>query len=72
MCGGGGVQGKTLLKNMYAMFVERDCTLVEINPLAETPEGRGACASGFRASCCWCWLLLASVDVDADVDAHML
>lgn len=34
-------QGKTLLKNMYAMFVERDCTLVEINPLAETPEGRG-------------------------------
>lgn len=35
------VQGKTLLKNMYAMFIERDCTLVEINPLAETPEGRG-------------------------------
>ncbi|CAB1098404.1 unnamed protein product [Ectocarpus sp. CCAP 1310/34] len=32
--------GKTLLKNMYAMFIERDCTLVEINPLAETPEGR--------------------------------
>ncbi len=34
-------QGKTLLKNMYEMFIERDCTLVEINPLAETPDGRG-------------------------------
>ncbi|CAN0453721.1 unnamed protein product, partial [Discosporangium mesarthrocarpum] len=33
-------QGKKLLINMYNMFVERDCTLVEINPLAETPDGR--------------------------------
>ncbi|CAN0018546.1 unnamed protein product [Choristocarpus tenellus] len=32
--------GKKLLMNMYKMFVERDCTLVEINPLAETPDGR--------------------------------
>lgn len=41
-------QGKTLLKNMYDMFVARDCTLVEINPLAETPDGRGECL----AFCC--------------------
>lgn len=50
-------QGKTLLKNMYSMFIERDCTLVEINPLAETPEGRGEFkrkvfyARGLRGSC---------------------
>jgi len=29
----------TLMKNLYAMFIACDCTQVEINPLAETPEG---------------------------------
>ena len=29
-----------LMKNLYAMFTERDCTQVEINPLAETPDGQ--------------------------------
>ena len=28
-----------LMKNLYKMFVSCDCTQVEINPLAETPEG---------------------------------
>jgi len=29
-----------LIKNLYQMFIECDCTQVEINPLAETPEGK--------------------------------
>lgn len=32
--------GVKLLKNMYDMFIKKDCTLVEINPLAETPDGK--------------------------------
>jgi succinyl-CoA synthetase beta subunit len=28
-----------LMKNLYNMFVSCDCTQVEINPLAETPDG---------------------------------
>jgi succinyl-CoA synthetase beta subunit len=26
---------------MYDLFIKRDCTLIEVNPLAETPDGRG-------------------------------
>jgi succinyl-CoA synthetase beta subunit len=29
----------TLMKNLYDMFISCDCTQVEVNPLAETPEG---------------------------------
>jgi succinyl-CoA synthetase beta subunit len=29
----------TLMKNLYAMFIACDCTQVEVNPLAETPQG---------------------------------
>jgi succinyl-CoA synthetase beta subunit len=29
----------TLMKNLYAMFIQSDCTQVEINPLAKTPSG---------------------------------
>jgi succinyl-CoA synthetase beta subunit len=29
----------TLMKNLYDMFLACDCTQVEVNPLAETPEG---------------------------------
>ena len=29
----------TLMHNLYNMFVANDCTQVEVNPLAETPEG---------------------------------
>eukprot|EP00529_Nitzschia_sp_RCC80_P024453 CAMPEP_0113481300 /NCGR_PEP_ID=MMETSP0014_2-20120614/22338_1 /TAXON_ID=2857 /ORGANISM="Nitzschia sp." /LENGTH=444 /DNA_ID=CAMNT_0000374793 /DNA_START=144 /DNA_END=1478 /DNA_ORIENTATION=+ /assembly_acc=CAM_ASM_000159 len=29
----------TLMKNLYSMFIGCDCTQVEVNPLAETPEG---------------------------------
>uniref|UniRef100_A0A6T6HZE5 Succinate--CoA ligase [ADP-forming] subunit beta, mitochondrial n=1 Tax=Craspedostauros australis TaxID=1486917 RepID=A0A6T6HZE5_9STRA len=29
----------TLMKNLYSMFTQCDCTQVEVNPLAETPEG---------------------------------
>jgi succinyl-CoA synthetase beta subunit len=32
--------GLTLLKNLYDAFIKKDCTLIEINPLAETPDGR--------------------------------
>jgi succinyl-CoA synthetase beta subunit len=28
-----------LMKNLYAMFIGCDCTQVEVNPLAETPDG---------------------------------
>jgi succinyl-CoA synthetase beta subunit len=28
-----------LMKNLYTMFIALDCTQVEINPLAETPDG---------------------------------
>merc|ERR1712159_217084 len=28
-----------LMKNLYTMFIGSDCTQVEVNPLAETPEG---------------------------------
>lgn len=28
-----------LMKNLYSMFMACDCTQVEVNPLAETPEG---------------------------------
>jgi len=29
----------TLMKNLYTMFVSTDCTQIEVNPLAETPDG---------------------------------
>jgi succinyl-CoA synthetase beta subunit len=29
----------TLMQNLYSMFTKCDCTQVEVNPLAETPEG---------------------------------
>jgi len=32
-------KGIILMKNLYALFQGADCTQVEINPLAETPEG---------------------------------
>ena len=28
-----------LMKNLYSMFMANDCTQVEVNPLAETPDG---------------------------------
>jgi succinyl-CoA synthetase beta subunit len=28
------------MKNLYKLFLERDCTLVEINPMGETPNGK--------------------------------
>lgn len=27
------------MKNLYTMFVSTDCTQIEVNPLAETPDG---------------------------------
>jgi len=29
----------TLMRNLYNMFIAADCTQVEVNPLAETPDG---------------------------------
>ena len=31
------------IKNLYALFIEKDCTLLEINPLAETHDSRVLC-----------------------------
>lgn len=33
-------QCKVVLEKLYNLFCKYDCTLLEINPLAETPEGR--------------------------------
>jgi len=33
------VKASNLLKNLYKIFIENDCSLLEINPLALTPEG---------------------------------
>jgi succinyl-CoA synthetase beta subunit len=33
-------QAVTIMKNLYELFIKSDCTLVEINPLAETHDGR--------------------------------
>lgn len=32
-------KGVELMKNLYTMFSESDCTQLEVNPLAETPDG---------------------------------
>ena len=32
-------KAKKLMKNLYQMFVACDCTQLELNPIAETPEG---------------------------------
>lgn len=31
---------KSVVEKLYKLFLTHDCTLVEVNPLAETPEGR--------------------------------
>jgi len=36
----GHTECKGLVEKIYKMFRENDCTLVEVNPLAETPDGR--------------------------------
>jgi succinyl-CoA synthetase beta subunit len=33
-------QASKLLTNLYRLFIERDCSMVEINPLVVTPEGK--------------------------------
>lgn len=35
----GHAKAVTLMKNLYEMFIKCDCTQVEVNPLAETPQG---------------------------------
>lgn len=35
----GHAKAVTLMKNLYKMFIDCDCTQVEVNPLAETAEG---------------------------------
>jgi len=36
----GHAEAKALVEKVYTMFRAHDCTLVEVNPLAETPEGK--------------------------------
>jgi succinyl-CoA synthetase beta subunit len=36
----GPMECKTVIETLYKLFVAHDCTLVEVNPMAETPEGR--------------------------------
>lgn len=33
-------EAKTVIEKLYQLFRAHDCTLVEVNPLAETPEGK--------------------------------
>lgn len=35
---------KRVMANLYKLFMEKDSTLVEINPLVETHDGRVLCA----------------------------
>lgn len=34
-------EAATAIRNLYRMFLDTDATLVEVNPFAETPDGRG-------------------------------
>ena len=36
----GHAECKKVIEGLYAMFRTHDCTLVEVNPLGETPDGR--------------------------------
>jgi succinyl-CoA synthetase beta subunit len=36
----GHKEAKSVVEKLYKMFRENDCTLVEVNPLAETPDNR--------------------------------
>eukprot|EP00455_Lapot_gusevi_P055929 TRINITY_DN9175_c0_g2_i1.p1 TRINITY_DN9175_c0_g2~~TRINITY_DN9175_c0_g2_i1.p1 ORF type:complete len:468 (+),score=133.20 TRINITY_DN9175_c0_g2_i1:74-1477(+) len=36
-------EAKTLIQRLYKLFIEKDCTLLEINPLAETPDRKVFC-----------------------------
>ena len=38
--GGARAQIGTLLASLYRLFVEKDLSLIELNPLAQTPDGR--------------------------------
>lgn len=40
--GSNAEQAADEMSKIYRLFVELDCTQVEINPFAQTPEGRGA------------------------------
>jgi succinyl-CoA synthetase beta subunit len=33
-------QASKLFTNMYRLFIERDCSMIEVNPLVVTPDGR--------------------------------
>jgi len=35
------LQAATIIAKLYEMFVSKDCTLLEINPMAEDTEGIG-------------------------------
>eukprot|EP00457_Paulinella_chromatophora_P005830 gb/GEZN01005847.1/.p1 GENE.gb/GEZN01005847.1/~~gb/GEZN01005847.1/.p1 ORF type:complete len:493 (+),score=90.12 gb/GEZN01005847.1/:38-1516(+) len=39
-------EAKQVMRNLYELFDKRDCTLVEINPLAETHDYHVVCADG--------------------------
>jgi succinyl-CoA synthetase beta subunit len=36
-------QGMELVQNLYKLFLAKDCTLIEVNPLTETPDGHIVC-----------------------------
>ncbi len=42
----GHAEAKDVVEKIYKMFRENDCTLVEVNPLAETPEGHVVVCDG--------------------------
>lgn len=36
----GHTECQQVVRNLYEVFTQNDCTLVEVNPMAETPDGR--------------------------------
>lgn len=42
--GASHTQAADIMTKLYKIFIEKDCTLIEINPMAETHEGNVVCA----------------------------
>lgn len=42
----GHAEAKGIMEKLYKLFVKHDCTLVEVNPLAETTDGRVVVCDG--------------------------
>ena len=43
LAGGSHTLAMNLVRSLYTMFISTDCTMLECNPVAETPDGQGVC-----------------------------